>query len=95
MRQWLIERNLPALGEWTVEELQAASQKSCEVLAGLGPSIEWVHSYVTANKMSCVYAAEEERLISEHAAISGFTADRIYEVKTVIGPFTAKGSDRS
>ena len=95
MKQYVIERNLPELGEWTVEGLQAASQKSCEVLAGLGPSIEWVQSYVTANKMFCVYAADEERLIHEHATISGFPADKIYEVKTVIGPFTAEEGNQS
>jgi hypothetical protein len=90
MPKYVVERDIDSLGNWTVDELRAASQKSCEVLAGMGPSIEWIHSFVTANKMFCIYAADEEHMIKDHAAISGFPADMIYEVKSVIGPFTAE-----
>lgn len=90
MPKYVVERDISGLGDWSIEQLRAASQKSCEVLAGIGPSIEWINSFVTANKMFCIYNADDERQITDHAAISGFPADFIYEVKSVIGPFTAE-----
>jgi len=90
MPKYVIERDITGLGDWSIEQLREASQKSCQVLAGMGPSIEWVTSFVTANKMFCIYAAEDEGQVKEHATISGFPADHIYEVKSVIGPSTAE-----
>ncbi|MEP7213214.1 MAG: DUF4242 domain-containing protein [Acidobacteriota bacterium] len=90
MPKYIIERDISGLGDWSIEQLREASQKSCQVLAGMGPSIEWINSFVTANKMFCIYEANTERQVYEHATISGFPADHIYEVKSVIGPFTAE-----
>ena len=90
MPKYVIERDITGLGDWSVEQLRQAAQKSCQVLAGMGPSIEWVTSFVTANKMFCIYEANDEREITDHATISGFPADHIYEVKSVIGPSTSE-----
>ena len=89
MKTYLIEREIPNAGKLTAEELRAASQKSCAVLKEIGPRIEWVQSYVQGNKLTCVYRAENEELIREHARKSGFPANSISEVVTVIGPATA------
>lgn len=90
MPKYLIERHLPGAGNLSETELRAISQKSCDVLRGLGPEIQWVHSYVTGDKVYCVYIAPNERLIREHARQGGFPADRISEVKTLIDPTSAE-----
>lgn len=89
MPKYLIEREIPGAGKLTAEELQGVSQKSCGVLNRLGPSIQWVQSYVTEDKVYCVYIAPNEEIIRQHAAEGGFPANRISEIKTVIDPTTA------
>jgi len=88
--QYLIERNIPGAGRLTASELQAISQKSCGVLNGMGPQIQWVHSYVTADQIVCVYRAPNEQMLREHARQGGFPADKISEIKTTIDPTTAE-----
>jgi Protein of unknown function (DUF4242) len=90
MPKYVIEREIPGAGNLTVDQLQAISQKSCEVLRGLGPQIQWVHSYVTGDKIYCVYIAPSEDLIRKHASQGGFPANRISEVRTVIDPTTSE-----
>src|SRR5947207_3229818 len=90
MPKYLIEREIPDAGKLSAEQLQAISQKSCGVLQELGPSVQWVHSYVTDDKIYCVYIAPDEALVREHAARGGFPANRISEVKQVIDPTTAE-----
>lgn len=90
MPRFLIEREIPDAGKLSAEELQAISQKSCEVLNQMGPRIQWVQSYVTANKIYCVYIAPDEGMIKEHARQGGFPANSISEIKTVIDPTTAE-----
>jgi hypothetical protein len=90
MPQYLIERNLPGAGKLSPAELQAISQKSCEVLNGLGPQIQWVHSYVTDDQIHCIYRAPNETIIREHARQGGFPADRISEIRNIIDPTTAE-----
>lgn len=91
MPQYLIERLIPGAGKLTADELRNVSQRSCAVLADLGPQIQWVHSYVTDNKIYCVYRAPSEELIHEHAKRGGFPANHVYSVKTIIDPMTAEG----
>ncbi|MGH9529065.1 MAG: DUF4242 domain-containing protein [Terriglobales bacterium] len=90
MPKYVIERELPGAGQLTPQQLQAVSQTSCGVLRSLGPEIQWVQSYVTDNKMYCIYIAPDERLIREHATQGGFPANRISEIQTVIDPTTAE-----
>jgi len=90
MPKYIIEREIPGAGKLTAEQLQAVSQKSCEVLQKLGPRIQWVESYVTGDKVYCVYVAPNEELIRQHAQQGGFPANRISEIKAVIGPTTAE-----
>jgi hypothetical protein len=90
MPKYVIERNMPGVGKLSPTEIQAASQKSCDVLRNLGPEIQWLHSYVTGDKLYCVYIAPSADLIREHARQGGFPADRISEVKTIIDPTTAE-----
>jgi hypothetical protein len=90
MPRYLIEREIPNAGALSAAELQAISQKSCGVLGELGPSIQWVQSYVTEDKITCVYLAPNAELIREHARRGGFPADRVLEVTTVIDPTTAE-----
>jgi len=90
MPKFLIERNIRDLGQLTPEQLTAASQTSCSVLKNIGPEIQWVHSYVTANKLFCIYIAPTEELIRRHATESGFPANTITPVKTIIDPTTAE-----
>lgn len=90
MPRYVIERELPGAGRLTAAELHAISQKSCNVLDELGPQIQWQHSYVTADRIYCIYIAPDEAMIREHAQRGGFPADRISEVKTVIDPVTAE-----
>ena len=90
MPKYVIERELPGAGKLTPQELQGVSQKSCGVLRNLGPSIQWVHSYVTADKIYCIYNAPNEKMIREHASQGGFPANRISEVTSIIDPTTAE-----
>jgi len=90
MPKYVIERELPGAGQLTPQQLQAVSQKSCGVLRNLGPEIQWVHSYVTQDKIYCIYNAPNEQLIREHAKQGGFPANRISEVKSVIDPTTSE-----
>ena len=89
MPKFLIERNIPGAGKLSPEQLQGISQKSCSVLRGLGPQIQWVQSYVTDDKITCVYIAPNAELIREHASLGGFPADAVLEVKRIIDPTTA------
>jgi Nickel responsive protein SCO4226-like len=90
MPKYVIEREIPGAGKLTAEQLQAISQKSCGVLRELGTQIQWVHSYVTGDKIYCVYIAPDEQTIREHANRGGFPANRISEVVNVIDPTTAE-----
>jgi len=90
MPRHVIERDLPGAGKLSRQELQAVSQKSCGVLGKLGTQIQWVHSYVTDDKIYCIYLAPDEKLIREHARLGGFPANRISAVKAVIDPTTAE-----
>lgn len=90
MPKYVIERNIPGVGNSTVDALQAVAQTSCSVLQDLGPQIQWVESYVTGDKIYCVYIAANENMVREHAMRGGFPADSIAEVKTIIDPTTAE-----
>ena len=90
MKTFLIEREIPNAGQFTPADLKGISQKSCSVLQEMGPGIQWIHSYVTGNKIYCIYKAESEELIRKHAEKGGFPANSIVEVGTVISPATAK-----
>jgi len=89
MPKYVIERDIPGIGNATDEEVLAISRKSCSVLNQLGPSIQWLHSYVTADKIYCVYIAPNEKMVREHAEQGGFPANCVSEVKSVIDPTTA------
>src|SRR5216683_2902003 len=95
MPKYIIEREIPGAGKLSQQELQAISQKSCGVLNQMGPRIQWVQSYVTGDKVYCVYIAPNEQMIREHAQQGGFPANRISEIKTVIDPTTAEQSASS
>jgi hypothetical protein len=90
MKTYVIEREIPGAGKLSPEQLKGISQTSCGVLKEMGPRIEWIHSYVTGDKIFCIYKAENEDLIREHAKKGGFPANKISEVGTVISPETAK-----
>ncbi|MFM7100606.1 MAG: DUF4242 domain-containing protein [Verrucomicrobiota bacterium] len=90
MPKYLIEREIAGAGNLTPEQLQAVAQKSCGVLRQIGPQIQWVESYVTDDKVYCVYLAPDENTVREHALQGGFPANRISEVKRVIDPTTAE-----
>ncbi len=90
MPKYVIEREIPGAGSLSPETLQAISQKSCGVLKNLGPEIQWLHSYVTADKIYCVYIAPNEAMVREHASQGGFPANSVAEVKTMIDPTTAE-----
>ena len=89
MPQFVIDREMPGVGSLGSEDLKGASQTSCSVLRNLGPEIQWVHSYVTDDKIYCIYRAPSEDLIREHAETAGFPANRISEVRATIDPTTA------
>lgn len=91
MHQYVIERSVPGLGKFTAGELRAMAAKSNGVLHGLGPDVQWVHSYATADKMFCVYRAASEELVREHARRGGFPADQVLRVQAVVDPLTAEG----
>jgi hypothetical protein len=90
MPKYIIEREIPDAGSLSAEDLQAISQKSCGILKQMGPSIQWLESYVTDNKVYCVYIAPDETSIKAHAEQGGFPANRIARIKTMIDPTTAE-----
>ena len=90
MPRYVIERELPGAGKLSKEELHGISQKYCGVIRELGPSIQWVESYVTEDKIYCVYNAPNKEIIKEHAEKGGFPANRIEEIKNMISPVTAE-----
>lgn len=90
MPKFVIEREIPGAGEFSADQLKSISQTSCGVLQNLGPQINWVHSYVTGNKVYCIYNAPNEEMIKEHARQGGFPADSINKVMAVIDPLTAE-----
>ena len=91
MPKYIIERNIPGAGKLTPAELNAISQKSCSVLQQMGPRIQWVQSYVTGDKVYCVYIAPNEEMVREHARQGGFPANRVSQVRAGIDPTTAEG----
>ena len=92
MPKFIIERNIPGAGNLSAAELSAISQKSCGVLQKMGPSIQWLESYVTGDKIYCIYIAPNAEAVREHAKAGGFPADSVAEVKTRIDPTTAEES---
>jgi hypothetical protein len=90
MPKFVIEREIPGVGQSSSADLQAISQKSCSVLRELGPAIQWVESFVTQDKIYCVYIAPSEELIREHARRGGFPANRVSQVKRIIDPTTSE-----
>ena len=95
MPKYLIEREVPGVGNLSAQDVQGLSQKSCDVLQKLGPQIQWVQSYVTGDKIYCVYIAPNEEMIREHAKQGGFPANSISEIVTTIDPTTAEGKKQS
>ena len=91
MPKYVIEREIPGLGDMTEQELRAVSQKSRSVLTELGTQVQWDHSYVTQDKMYCVYVADSDELVREHARLGGFPANSVSAVSTIIDPTTAEG----
>jgi hypothetical protein len=89
MNKFVIERNIPGAGELTLDQLKAISQKSCSVIREMGPRVQWVESFVTGDKIYCVYFAEDEASVREHAKLGGFPADSVKVVRRIIDPTTA------
>ena len=92
MPKYVVEREIPNAGALSPSELQSISKRSCAVLRQLGPEVQWVQSFVTEDKITCVYIAPNADLIRTHARLGGFPADRVLEVASVIDPTTAEGS---
>jgi hypothetical protein len=90
MPKFLIEREIPGAGNLSKQDLKEISQKSCGVLANMGPQIQWVESYVTADKVYCVYIAPNAEMVREHARQGGFPANRVSEIATIIDPTTSE-----
>lgn len=90
MPKFVIEREIPGIGGASAADLKAISQKSCGVLSNMGPQIQWVHSYVTGDKIYCVYNAPNEAMVQEHARQGGFPANTVAKVVTIIDPTTAE-----
>lgn len=90
MPKFVIEREIPGAGKLTAAELKTISKKSCGVLSSMGPSVHWVHSYVTGDKIYCVYSATDESLVRRHAELGGFPANKISRVMNIIDPETAE-----
>ena len=90
MPQFVIEREMPGVGGLGADELKGASQTSCSVLREMGPEIQWVHSYVTDNKIYCIYRAPNEQMIRDHAERGGFPANSVQQVRSMIDPTTAE-----
>jgi hypothetical protein len=93
MPKYIIEREIPNAAALSPAELQAIAQRSCAVLRELGPEIQWVESFVTEDKITCVYIAANAELIRRHARLGGFPADRVLEVATIIDPTTAETNE--
>lgn len=91
MPKYVIERIVPGAGRMSTEELKALSLRSCNALNQLGPQIQWIHSYVTENKIYCIYIAPNEEVVREHARIGGFPANLVSVVKAIIDPETSEG----
>ena len=90
MPKFVIERDIPEVGKLSPEQLQAASQNSCGVLREMGPQIQWVQSYVTDDKIYCIYIAPDEETVRQHAQQTGLPANRISQIRTVIDPTTSE-----
>ena len=90
MPKFVIEREIPGAGNLTPEQLKGISQTSCGVLSNLGPQIQWLHSYVTGDKIYCVYIAPNEEMVRKHAKQGGFPANAVNQIKTIIDPTTAE-----
>ena len=90
MPKFVIERDIPGVGKLSPQQLQATSQKSCSVLREMGPQIQWIQSYVTDDKIYCVYIAPDEDTVRKHAQQGGFPANRISQIRAVIDPTTAE-----
>ncbi|PYQ62426.1 MAG: DUF4242 domain-containing protein [Acidobacteria bacterium] len=90
MPKFVIEREIPGAGKFTPEQLQGVAGKSCDVLHAMGPDIQWLQSYVTDDKIYCVYIAPDEKTVREHAKRGGFPANRVSQVRTMIDPTTAE-----
>jgi len=90
MPKYVIERVVPGASKMSPSDLKNLSQRSCNVLNKLGPQIQWIHSYVTDNKIYCIYLAPNEELVREHARLGGFPANQVAQVKTIIEPATAE-----
>ena len=90
MPKYVIEREIPGAGQLSPQDLKGISQKSCGVLGNMGPQIQWVESFVTGDKVYCVYIAPDEAMVREHARQGGFPANRVSEVTTMIDPTTAE-----
>ena len=95
MPKFVIEREIPGAGAMSPQQLQGVAEKSCSVLRNLGPQIQWVHSYVTDNKIYCVYIAPSEDMIREHAKQGGFPANRVMQVRRVIDPTSAEAGSKA
>ena len=92
MPKFVIEREIPGAGKLSADDLQAISQTSCNVLSEMGTQIQWIHSYVTDDKIYCVYIAPNEEMVREHASRGGFPANKVSEVKTIIDPTTSEST---
>jgi hypothetical protein len=90
MPKFVIERDIPGVGNLSAQEMQAVSRKSCDVLTAMGPAIQWVQSYVTDDRIYCVYVAPSEEAVREHARQGGFPANRVSPVRAVLDPTTAE-----
>jgi cell division inhibitor SulA len=93
MPKYLIEREIPNAAAISAADLKGIAQRSCDVLKQLGPSIQWVQSYVTEDKITCIYIAPNADIIREHAKLGGFPADRVLEIATIIDPTTAESNE--
>lgn len=93
MPKYVIERELPGAGSMKPEELQAISRKSCDVLEAMGPQVQWIQSYVTGDKIYCIYHAQNEELVREHARRGGFPANSVAKVMAVIDPATSEARE--
>src|SRR3989441_12851706 len=95
MPKYLIEREIPGAGQMSPQQLQAVAEKSCSVLRNLGPQIQWVHSYVTDDRIYCIYIAPDEATVREHAKQGGFPANRVMQVRRVIDPTSAESGSKA
>ena len=92
MPKFVIERNIPGAGKLTPEQLKGISQKSCSVIREIGPTVQWVESFVTDDKIYCIYIAKDEATVREHARLGGFPADSVQVVRRMIDPTTAESA---